>query len=87
MTEQVIPGYQPVDDEKIMLVAANKQMEELILRALDDLLMTRGSDPRWISIARTHFEEGFMAMNRSIIKPPRIKLPRDNVVEAEAVKS
>jgi hypothetical protein len=34
-------------------------------------------DRRWLSIAKTHFEQGFMALNRSIFKPQRIKLLED----------
>lgn len=35
------------------------------------------SDPRWLSIARPHFQEGFMALNRAVFQPGRIKLPED----------
>ena len=35
------------------------------------------ADPRWFAIARTHFQEGFMALNRSVFQPQRIKLPED----------
>lgn len=34
-------------------------------------------DPRWLSIARTHFQEGFMALNRAVFQPQRVKLPED----------
>lgn len=27
------------------------------------------ADPRWFAIARTHLQEGFMALSRSIAKP------------------
>lgn len=26
-------------------------------------------NPQWMNIAKTHFEEGFMALNRAIFKP------------------
>lgn len=35
-------------------------------------------DPRWLAIARTHFQEGFMALNRAVFQPTRIKLPEDD---------
>jgi hypothetical protein len=35
-------------------------------------------DPRWVAIARSHFEQGFMALNRSVFRPRRIKLPEDS---------
>lgn len=34
-------------------------------------------DLRWLAIARTHIQEGFTALNRSIFQPQRIKLPED----------
>lgn len=35
-------------------------------------------DPRWLAIARTHLQEGFMALNRAVFQPQRIKLPEDD---------
>lgn len=26
-------------------------------------------DKRWVSIARTHFQQGFMALNRAVFQP------------------
>lgn len=34
-------------------------------------------DQRWLSIATTHFQQGFMALNRAVFQPQRIKLPED----------
>lgn len=36
------------------------------------------ADKRWIAVARTHFQEGFMALNRAVFQPQRIKLPEDD---------
>lgn len=75
-----IKGYTPINLDKQRQINLNKEMEERLLRVLDAL----GSNPhinlRWISVARTHFEEGFMAMNRAIFNPTRIKLPEDDQV-------
>lgn len=35
------------------------------------------ADKRWLAVARTHFQEGFMALNRAVFQPQRIKLPED----------
>lgn len=40
-------------------------------------------DKRWLAIARTHIEQGFMAMNRSIFNPERVTLPKKAVEAAE----
>lgn len=42
------------------------------------------SDPRWLAIARTHFHEGFMALNRAVFQPQRIRLPEDEIEAAAA---
>ena len=34
-------------------------------------------DRRWLAIARTHTQEAFMALNRAVFQPQRIKLPED----------
>lgn len=35
-------------------------------------------DPYWLAAARKHFLEGFMALNRAVFQPQRIKLPEDD---------
>jgi hypothetical protein len=71
-----VAGYRPQTSEAVGLVNANKVGEEHLLRQLD-VLKTKDVDQRWLSIARTHIEEGFMALNRAIFKPERVKLPED----------
>jgi len=46
----------------------------------DTVLRTIGvaTDKRWVAVARTHFQEGFMALNRAVFQPQRIKLPEDD---------
>lgn len=85
-----VAGYQPQSDEKVKLVNSNKEAEERLLRLVEKLFQAAddnpvtdyggrvySSDKRWLAIARTHFEQGFMALNRSIFQPQRIALPED----------
>lgn len=80
-----VSGYQPQSDAKVALVNEFKADEERMLRKIDDLLVVNPAvpgipptyDPRWAAIAKTHFQEGFMALNRSVFQPSRIKLPED----------
>jgi hypothetical protein len=87
-----VHGYQPQSDDKVALVNGFKQDEERLLRQLDGLEIPTDKvrehdgwplvempDPRWISIARSHFEQGYMALNRSVFKPQRVKLPEDDL--------
>ena len=72
-----VAGYQPQTDENIALVNVNKMLEEHLLRLMDEL-QGKGTDFRWLAVARTHIEQGFMAWNRAIFKPARIAMPGDD---------
>lgn len=78
-----VAGYKPQSDQAVDLVNSNKRTEESLLRLLDMLRDNGTCDGRWLAIARSHFEEGFMALNRSIFKPGRIALPGDPTPEDE----
>lgn len=74
-----VAGYQPQDALAVTLVNRNKEAEERVLRILDDLENgVENVDKRWLAIARTSIEQGFMAANRAVFKPGRIKLPDDD---------
>lgn len=73
-----VPGYRPQSDAAVRLVTAFKQDEETLLRTLDGMKDNGAYDQRWLSVARTHFEQGFMALNRSVFRPERIRLPEDD---------
>jgi len=72
-----VASYSAQSDEHVAIVNDNKHMEEILLRAIDELGVRGDIDPRWLAIGRSHIELGFMAVNRSIFKPKRISLPRD----------
>lgn len=84
-----VSGYKPQSEAKVALVNSFKADEERLLRKLDGLFSEMAAmepeptksqmpyDPRWIAIARTHFEQGFMALNRSVFQPGRVALPED----------
>lgn len=79
-----VAGYTAQPASKVELVNANKQLEERVLRQIDKLLeeavRNRDApiiDARWLSIARTQIEQGFMALNRAVFMPERITLPED----------
>lgn len=71
-----VSGYKPQSQASVDLVNANKKMEELCLLVLDELA-TKDVDKRWLAIGRTHLEQAWMAINRSIFKPERVKLQKD----------
>ena len=74
-----VQGYKPQSQGAVDQVNLNKAMEEELLRRMDAMAGWTSSevDMRWLAIARTHIEQGFMALNRSIFQPTRAKLPED----------
>lgn len=84
-----VAGYTAQSDVKVALVNRYKVLEERVLREIDDLLKPNADgaaicDPRWAAVARTHMQEGFMALNRSVFQPTRIMLPEDNQTPSAA---
>lgn len=80
-----VEGYVPQSGERVALVNKNKQTEERLLRRIDAMMKAEGPeggvtfgqpayDRRWLAIARTRIEEGFMALNRAVFRPQRIDL-------------
>lgn len=71
-----VSGYTAQSDSRVEMVNENKAIEERVLRRLDEL-KALNVDQRWLAIGRTHIEKAFMAVNRSIFQPQRVKLPED----------
>lgn len=80
MTAQQISGCRPQSEAAIGTVNAVKEIEEHVLRLVDELYEDKelAIDQRWLSIGRTQIEQGFMAVNRSIMKPQRIEIPDED---------
>lgn len=72
-----VEGYRAQTSTAVEAVNANKRFEETLLRLLDDLAERDDVDRRWLAIGRTDIERGFMAINRAIFRPERIRLPED----------
>ena len=88
MTEQheglPVSGYRPQTSDAVSLVNQNKEMEERVLRQIEAIARTfepqrEGEGVRygWLSVARQHVEQGFMALNRAVFNPTRVALPED----------
>lgn len=69
-----VEGYRAQPTSNVDLVNVNKRKEEEVLRILDDLAGIMDVDKRWLAIGRTAIENGFMAVNRAVFKPERVKL-------------
>lgn len=79
MTHEPMPvhGYTTQTALAVDLVNQNKVAEEDILRMLDEYAKRPDVDGRWLAIGRTHLEQAWMAINRAIFKPQRVKIPGD----------
>lgn len=79
-THEALPveGYVSQTQSNVDIVNQNKRLEEQVLRVLDELALPHSAvDKRWLAIGRTSIEQGFMAVNRAIFKPSRVKLSGD----------
>lgn len=72
-----VAGYRPQPEHTVARVNAFKADEEALLRQLDQMVGDPEIDQRWLAVGRTHLEQAFMAINRSVFRPGRVKLPGD----------
>ena len=74
-----VSGYVDQGADKVALVNENKALEEMVLRQFDKLAQLPAGtvDGRWFAIGRTGIEQAFMALNRAVFQPTRVKLPED----------
>lgn len=68
-----VKGYKAQSEDAVTVVNGLKVIEEQVLRLLDNVTVDPrlAADRRWLAIARTNIEQGFMAAVRSIFKPGR----------------
>lgn len=76
-----VKGYVAQSSERVVIVNAHKVTEETILRQIEHLQVTGIGDPRWLAIAKTGFERAFMALNRAVFQPSRVRLSDDPSAE------
>ena len=71
-----VSGYRPQSPAAVASVNAAKELEEHVLRLIDELASDTALDVdrRWLALGRSQIEQGFMAVNRSIFKPGRVDL-------------
>lgn len=70
-----IKGYRDLSEEEIALMNEAKELAEKVgdlvdrLGTSDVVPTTEGIDQRWLAIAKTDLQKGFMALIRSIAQP------------------
>lgn len=70
---KLIQDYRGLRQDEIDAINEIKQAELALGKLWESIMDADGesfsADGRWMSIARTHFEQGFMAFVRAIAKP------------------
>lgn len=71
--KQEISGYRDLSKSERSAIEDFRESERVLLKMVDELYTSTDPicDGRWLSIATTHFEQGFMAIVRAIAKPER----------------
>lgn len=65
-----ITGYRQHTQDEIDAVNGNKEIENKLGDWITGLRAnTPGIDQEWVKTAVTHFQQGFMALNRAIFQP------------------
>ncbi len=69
-----IAGYRELTADEISVMNELKKAEASFLKIIDDLPKSLpATNLRWLAIARTDIETGFMAMNRAVSRPDAVK--------------
>lgn len=66
---QQIMGYRDLTQEEIDLMNMIKGLAAKTGAELTIVDNAPGVDKRWVAIAKTHLQQGFMALTRSVAKP------------------
>lgn len=64
-----ITGYKQLTDEQVADINDIKECANLVGDILSELSSRKDVDHRWAAIAKTHLQQGFMALTRSIAQP------------------
>lgn len=66
---KLISGYRDLDQSEIDMMNKAKEMASLVGEVVTALQTHEAIDQRWLAIAKTDLQKGFMALVRSIAKP------------------
>lgn len=64
-----IIGYRELDEHDIALINTIKKLAEEVENEVESLVGYPPCDQRWLAIAKTDLQKGFMSLVRSIAKP------------------
>lgn len=64
-----IKGYRDLSPEEVALMNKVKEKSAEVGELIDELAATQGLDQRWVSLAKTDLQKGFMFAVRGIAQP------------------
>lgn len=64
-----IAGYRDLTEEEIQLMNSVKELGNHVGSLVDGMSRNPDFDQRWVAIAQTDLQKGFMALVRSIARP------------------
>lgn len=64
-----ITGYRDLTQEEIDLMNKIKEMGEQVKELVGEVRVVPDYDQRWVSIAVTNLQQGFMALVRAVARP------------------
>lgn len=66
---QHIKGYRDLTQAEINAMNHIKTAGESVGDLLEQVAKIPGVDPRWVAIAKTELQQGFMALTRAVARP------------------
>ena len=64
-----VKGHRQLTEGELAVMNGLAELGELVGDFLDNIDPSVEPDPRWLAIARTHLQQGFMAAKRAVGKP------------------
>jgi hypothetical protein len=68
-TQPKIKGYRQLSEQEALTINEIKDLAEKVGLMVESLNIAPGVDKRWVAIARTQLQQGFMALTRAIAQP------------------
>ncbi len=65
----MIKGYRELTDDEVGGINDIKSLAEVVGHLVESMTNDESFDQRWVAIAKTDLQKGFMALVRSIAKP------------------
>jgi len=64
-----IKGYRELSDSEVSMINRIKEHGCIISTLIEEVRNLPNADQRWVSIAKTDLQTGFMALTRSVAQP------------------